>query len=125
MDISAIDVGAILGVLGAIGKAFHSDSKTKQVEATQKADRDSLDCWRTKVDFTLKAHDQSLQAGNSRFEKSESRFEEFTKTMNEEFKSTNSKLDTLIGYVQNRDREHSSDVIKAVESIKEVLEKKA
>lgn len=43
IDINAIDIGAIFAALGAIGKAIHSDSKTKAIQDDSKNTRRSYE----------------------------------------------------------------------------------
>lgn len=95
IDVSGLDIGAIIAGVGGLLKAFQSDARARDIEDDRKKVKESLDVWKREVEMKLEAHDHSLQAGNERFDKSDKKMDDIIDKMND----ANSKIDRLIGFV--------------------------
>lgn len=95
VDISGLDIGAIVAGIAGLLKAMQSDSRARDIESDRKATKENLDVWKREVEMKLEAHTKSLDDGNARFDKTEAKMDQINNKLDE----TSSKIDKLIGFV--------------------------
>lgn len=95
VDISGLDIGAIVAGIAGLLKAIQSNARARDIEDDRKATKENLDVWKREVEMKLEAHAQSLAEGNARFEKSDAKMDQVEKKIDE----ANSKIDRLLGFL--------------------------
>lgn len=82
MDITGIDIGALVAALGAVLKSFHSDRKT---EDSKKGMNERI----AVIENQIKHHDRRLDDGDSNF-----------KVLDQKMDRNNELLNQLIGEIR-------------------------
>ena len=95
MDISGIDIGAIVAAAGALAKSFHSDSKATAVQQDRKETKDSLEVWKREIEMKINSHEEALHQSAERFKKTDEKMD----IINSKIDEVNSKVDRLIGFI--------------------------
>lgn len=95
VDVSGLDIGAIIAGVAGLLKSLQSDARARDIEDDRKATKENLDVWKREVEMKLEAHAQSLADGNERFNKTDEKMDKISQKMDE----ANSKIDRLIGFV--------------------------
>ena len=89
MDITGIDIGALVTALGAVAKALHSDSKVKAVESDRIDSKRDINERFAVLEEKMKHTDRRLDDGDAAF-----------RTLDSKMDRTNELLNQLIGEVR-------------------------
>ena len=92
MDVTGIDIGALIAGIGGLVKGLHSDRVTASSKKT-------LDERCTQIEGQLKNHDQRLDAGERKFELSDAKMDRVLDRITDVDKN----VSTILGYMKGKE----------------------
>lgn len=92
MDVTGIDIGALIAGIGGLVKGLHSDRVTASSKKT-------LDERCTQIEGQLKNHEQRLDAGERKFELSDAKMDRVLDRITDVDKN----VSTILGYMKGKE----------------------